>query len=168
MNRPFIIKALIPFLLITSGDVFAQTKIVLGWAEKVKIYPTDTVIHAKLDTGSDYSSLNASDIEEFNKEKQKWVRFTLLNRYGHRVVLEREIKRFAMIKRHGTKNQRRAVIRLGICAGTTYMEEDVNLVDRSKFEYQMLVGRSFLAGVATIDPAVTFTSEPDCKEVPKH
>lgn len=144
----------------------AQGKETFGWAEKIKIFPTSIVIHAKLDTGADYSSLNASQIEQFDREKEKWVRFSLVNRYGQKVTLERPIKRFATIKRHGTKNQKRPVIRLGICAGKTYMEEDVNIVDRTKFEYQMLVGRSFLAGNGVVDPSMTYTSDPDCKEAP--
>lgn len=155
-------------IMFSSLTAVAQTKAVIGWAEKVKIYPTETIVHAKMDTGSDYSSLNASEIEEFVKDKKTWVRFALLNRYGHRVVLERPIKRYAIIKRHGLKSQKRPVIRLGICAAGTYMEEDVNIVDRSKFIYQMLVGRSFMAGNAIIDPSMTYTSEPNCAEVPKH
>ncbi len=146
--------------------VWAQGKETFGWAEKIKIFPTSIVIHAKLDTGADYSSLNASQIEQFERDKEKWVRFSLVNRYGQKVTLERPIKRFATIKSHSSKNQKRPVIRLGICAGKTYMEEDVNIVDRTKFEYQMLVGRSFLAGNGVVDPSMTYTSDPDCKEAP--
>jgi hypothetical protein len=77
-------------------------------------------------------------------------------------MVEKQVRRTALIKRHGGKNQRRAVIRLGICLGSTYMEEDVNLTDRTHFDYQMLVGRSFLAGNAIIDPSLTYTTEPNC------
>ncbi|MDZ4784488.1 MAG: RimK/LysX family protein [bacterium] len=158
-----IVILLLPFL---ASSLFAQGKTTLGWVEKVKIFPGGILINAKLDTGSDYSSLNASDLVEFSKGKKKWVRFTLSNRYGHEVTLEREIKRYAVIKRQ-LKNQKRPVVRLGLCAGTTYIEDEVNIADRSKFEYQMLVGRSFMAGSVIVDPAVTYTSEPNCKEAPK-
>ncbi len=130
--------------------------------EKVRIFPEDIIIHAKLDTGADYSSLNAEDIVEFEKDKSKWVRFTVRNRFGAQVRLERPIKRIARIKQH-LGVQKRQVIRLGVCIGSSYMEEEVNLVNRSKFTAQMLVGRSFLAGMVIVDPSLTYTSEPSCQ-----
>ena len=140
----------------------AEQRPVFGWVEKVLVTPGDLPIHAKLDTGADFSSLSAENVEEFDKDGVPWVRFSIKNRYGKKTKFEKEIKRMAVIKRHNGKNQRRAVIRLGICLGHSYMEEDVNIVDRSRFEYQMLIGRSYLAGLATIDPAVTYTTEPNC------
>jgi hypothetical protein len=167
--------------ILGAVGVEAQDRMHLGWAEKIQISPGGIIMHAKLDTGADYSSLNANHIEEFVKEvenpnyksdneeqlKQKWVRFNVVNRYGQNVTIERPIRRFATIKRHGMKSQKRPVVRLGMCIGKNFMEEDVNLVDRTQFEYQMLVGRSFLAGVATVDPSMTYTTNPDCKESKK-
>ena len=144
----------------------AQEKEVLGWQEKARIFPGELVIHAKLDTGADFSSLDATDIVEFKKDdKQTFVRFTITNRYGKHETLERPLRRIALIKRAEGKTQKRAVVLLGICVGTSYMEEEVNLINRSKFSNQMLIGRSFLAGKAMIDPAVTYTVEPNCQGI---
>lgn len=168
-------------LLFLSAFIFpsfscAEGKLNIGWLEKILIQPGNIYMHAKMDTGADYSSLNATHIEEFIKEvenpkekdaekiKQKWVRFNLNNRYGQKVTVELPVRRVAIIKRHGMKSQRRPVVRLGLCIGKSFMEEDVNLVDRSQFEHQMLIGRSFLAGIATIDPSVTYTAKPECAE----
>jgi hypothetical protein len=175
---PKILKIILIAYAFGIVGVEAQDRLNLGWAEKIQISPGGIVMHAKLDTGADYSSLNANHIEEFVKEvqdpnpksdkesqlKQKWVRFNVVNRYGQNVTIERPIRRFATIKRHGMKSQKRPVVRLGMCIGKNFMEEDVNLVDRTQFEYQMLVGRSFLAGVATVDPSMTYTTNPECKE----
>lgn len=149
------------------AGVSAQEKPLVGWVEKVRISPGGIVVHAKLDTGADYSSLNATDVEAFDKNGREMVRFSIRSRYGETVKIEKEVQRVAVIKRHSTKDQKRKVIRLGICLGATYMEADVNLVDRSKFDYQMLIGRNFLAGNAVVDPAITLTSEPSCKEAVK-
>ncbi len=158
----------------------SQERLSLGWAEKIEISPGGIVMHAKMDTGADYSSLNANHISEFVREregidpkdgqkaKEKWVKFNVVNRYGQNVTLELPIKRYATIKRHGMKSQKRPVVRLGMCIGTNYLEEDVNLVDRTQFEFQMLVGRSFLAGVATIDPSMTYTVNPKCTKEQKN
>ena len=56
---------------------------------------------------------------------------------------------------------------MAICLGSHYMETDVNLVDRSNFDYQMLIGRNFLAGNVLIDPASTYVAEPACQGIPK-
>jgi hypothetical protein len=140
----------------------AQNKQIFGWVEKVRLYPADIVIHAKIDSGADYSSLSASNIEKFERGSSKWVRFTIKNRYGHKAVIEKKIVRTARIKRHNADPVERYVIRLGLCMGETYMEEEVNLADRSQFDYQMLIGRSFLSGNVLIDPSSQFTIEPSC------
>jgi hypothetical protein len=134
---------------------------VLGWVERVVLLPYNFTVHAKLDSGADYSSLGASDVEEFDKDGSKWVSFILRNRYGDEVKIERPIVRTATIKGH-VKNTKRRVVTIGICVSDIFMEEEVNLVDRDKFEYQMLVGRSFLAGRAYIDPASVYLSDPIC------
>ena len=146
----------------------AEEKEVIGWIEKVKIFPANIVVQAKLDTGADYSSLNASNIQEFEKNNRKMIKFEVTNRYGQKATIEREIVRIAMVKKHFGKAQRRPVVRLGICVGSRYMDADVNLVDRTNFENQMLIGRSFMAGNLLLDPAMTFTAEPSCTGATKH
>lgn len=140
----------------------AQSKTTFGWVEKAMIHPGDIILHAKLDSGADNSSLDASSIEEFARDGQKWVRFELTNRYGEHVKIEKEIRRIAIIKRHHGKHQRRKVVRMGVCLGNVYLETDVTIVDRSSFDYQMLLGRTFMAGNVLLDPAVTYTAEPKC------
>jgi hypothetical protein len=51
--------------------------------------------------------------------------------------------------------------------GDFYREAEVNLVDRSGFNYQMLIGRSFLAGNLIVDPSIKYTTKPICKGVPE-
>ncbi len=159
------------FLIVTLGvfadSASAQHKQTLGWVEKVKIAPGDLVLQAKIDTGADHSSLNASHFEEFERNGKRWVRFEISSRYGNSTVLERQIVGYTKIKRQAKPSQKRMVITLGICIGETYMESEVNLVDRTKFDYHMLIGRSYLAGNFIVDPAITYTVSPTCKGAPK-
>jgi hypothetical protein len=146
-----------------SPSIHAEDKEVVGWVEKIKIFPSQLVLQAKLDTGADYSSLSASDIQEFEKNGERWVKFSLKNRYGETKEINEKVRRTALIKRHAGKSpQKRPVIRLAICLGTHYMETDVNLIDRSNFDYQLLIGRDFLAGNVLIDPSSTYMIEPAC------
>jgi hypothetical protein len=154
-------------LILTSCfgmNAFALPKLNVGWVEKVKLVPGNLIIHAKLDTGADSSSIDAQDVEEFTRAGSEWVRFSIVNRYGDKITIENKIHRMALVKRHFGKTQRRKVIRIGICLGETYMQTDVTLINRKNFEYQMLLGRQFLAGNAVVDPAVTYTAEPGCEE----
>lgn len=150
-----------------ADSASAQHKQTLGWVEKVKITPGELVLQAKIDTGADHSSLNASHFEEFERNGKKWVRFEISNRYGKSTVLERQIVGYTKIKRQAKPSQKRMVITLGICIGETYMESEVNLVDRTKFDYHMLIGRSYLAGNFVVDPAITYTISPTCKGAPQ-
>lgn len=142
-------------------------RIKTGWVEKVIISPPRMVIHAKLDTGAATSSLGATDIEEFKKNGESWVRFKITNRYAENLILERRVQRVSIIKRHLGKYQKRQVIRLGICLGDLYMVSEVNLIDRSNFQYQMLIGRNFLAGNIIVDTSATYTLEPRCAKQSK-
>ena len=143
-------------------------KAVVGWVEKVELSPGDVTLNAKLDTGADICSLHASNIVEFERKGDKWVRFNITDRYGKEHVWEREVWRVARIKRHGKKEpQLRNVIRAGVCLGENFMLTDIGLVDRRNFNYQLLLGRSFLASLVVIDPAVSYTVKPNCKQLEK-
>jgi len=66
------------------------------------------------------------------------------------------------IKRHDGDSQLRSVISLTVCLGTHQREVEFSLIDRSEFDYPVLLGRSALAGIAIIDPDEVNLSEPDC------
>jgi hypothetical protein len=90
------------------------------------------------------------------------------NKYGDKLTLEKKVQRVVQIKRHGAELQKRPVILLGICLGYFYKEIEVNLVDRTDFNYPMLIGRSFMAGSIIVDPSAKFTIPPTCTESRPH
>lgn len=150
--------------LLLAATISAGNKQIVGWVEKVRVSPGNLVLEAKMDSGADNSSLGVPDVEEFKRDGEKWVRFELINEIGQKAVIERRLVRTAKIKRHIGPRQQRPVVRLGICVGNYYKEADVNLVDRSRFKYPLLIGRSFMADKLIIDPSVQFTLEPGCGE----
>jgi hypothetical protein len=161
-SYPLLAGLLGALVLVLPGSA-AQKKVV-GWIEKVRIYPGGLTIRAKLDSGAEYSSLHATNLTEFARDGRRWVRFDVDNREGGRVTIERPLLRKATIKRHFHKAQKRPVVKIGVCLGRIYKETEVNLVDRSGFNYRMLIGRKFMAGAVIIDPAVQYTIEPECSE----
>ncbi len=165
MKYPFALLAGLLGTLFLALPAVAAEKTVVGWIEKVRIYPGNFLVHAKLDSGADYSSLDASNLQFFERDGKKWVRFDLAeNHTGNKVTIERPLLRWAPIKRHNEEPQRRPLIKLGVCLGNIYKETEVNLVDRKNYYYRMLIGRKFMEGAVIIDPAAKYTVEPNCQE----
>ena len=136
---------------------------IFGWAEPVILEETNYRLEAKLDTGADTSSLDAIDIRRFRRKGKSWVRFTVEDHdEGDTVRLERPLLRRVRIKRHDGDSQRRSVVSLTVCLGEHRREVEFSLIDRSQFDYPVLLGRSALAGIAVVDPDATNLSEPDC------
>ena len=154
-------------MLFSIEDAVAQEREqqVCGWLERVQVFPGDLVFRAKMDTGAKHSSLNARNIVPFEKNGDPWVRFVVRDRNRKKLTVERPMVRTAEIKLRGKqkRTQERPVIILGLCLGTTYKEVEVNLVDRRHFNYQMLIGRSYLQGDFLVDVVRKFTLTPNCR-----
>ena len=144
----------------------SQEKLVAGWIENVGVYPGNLLIRAKLDTGARHSSLNAKEIKKFERHGETWIQFYVVDRRGKKYHFEQKVHRYAKIKEHGAAPDSRPVILLGICLGSVYKEVEVNLEDRSNFNYPLLIGRSFLKGSIVVDPSAKFTTKPECKGGP--
>ena len=135
---------------------------VVGWVEKVCIQPYELILPAKVDTGAVTCSLHAPDLTEFEKNGEKWVKLTVVDGSGKRTVIEQRIIGMRKIKRHFGQSQDRPVIRLTICVGNIQKTAEVNLVDRTGFEFPLLIGRNFMDGSVIVDPSAKYTIEPSC------
>ena len=147
-------------------DCLSQDKDIVGRIEKVRIYPGDLLIRAKLDTGARNCSLNAPNMTRFSKNGETWVRFKVKNHLDEEITIERKILREAKIKQKNRDTEKRPVIMLGVCLGKKYREVEVNLVDRTLFNYPMLIGRGFMTGHIIVDPELKYTTEPACVGAP--
>jgi hypothetical protein len=164
MQNKFRILVCLLLLWPATGTVWAKQ--VVGWVENVKVYPGGVMIKAKIDSGAKTSSLDCECITPFKRDGKDWLSFAVKNHKGEIVRLEKPVTRVAHIKRHFGKEQVRYVVKLGICLGSVYREAEVTLVDRTGFNYSLLVGRNFLKGEFLIDPSATFVNKPDCKGAP--
>ena len=152
------------FLFLTAQPVSCREKPIVGWLERVSIEGDQLVVHAKIDTGADSCSLHVTDIDTYKKSGKRWIRFSVMNRSGESVFMERKVSRVARIKRKQTESQRRYFVEMGICLGDVYKKVQVNLVDRSGFKFHMLVGRNFLRDSFVVDPSLQYTREPSCRK----
>lgn len=162
----FFQRILILFILFSLGcstsEVNAPKVRNIGWVERVQIYPFNMQLDSKVDTGADTCSVHAEDIESFKKNKTEYVRFKMGNRYGQSKTVERKVLRMTKIKTKDGGVQVRPVVNLGLCLDDYVEYVACNLVDRSNFDYPVLVGRNFLAGHFLVNSSETYKSEPNC------
>ena len=142
-------------------------KVVAGAVEPIAIGASRVIVDAKMDTGADSCSLDARNIESFEKDGVKWVRFEVPARDGRTATLEAPLARTVRIKRGAGSSPPRPVVRLPVCLGNLQREVDVNLVDRERYRQKALVGRNFLAGYVIVDPARKRLTRPDCGPAPR-
>ena len=134
----------------------------VGWVEKAWVGADNIEIRAKIDSGARNSSLHC-DCVKFKKQGAEWVKFTLRNSQGKVTEITKPIVRRATIKRHDGKKQVRDVIMLSVCLGSVRKRVEVNLVNREGLNYQMLIGRSFLADQFLIDTGNKYLNSPHCQ-----
>lgn len=166
MKTLFFLPAFIIINMAFVTQTHSDDKPVVGWIENIKIYPGNLLIRAKLDTGAKNSSLHATQINIFERNGETWVNFYVIDRQRKKFKFEKKVHRYVKIKERGTASAQRPVILLGICLDRIYKEVEVNLEDRRNFNYQMLIGRSFLKGSVLIDASATFTTKPNCEGIP--
>lgn len=111
---------------------------------------------ARIDTGAKTSSLDATNIEQFERlfgdNTETWVRFTIEDSVNKEMVeVESKLVRTAKIKGHGTESERRCIVKLWIQLGKVNKYVEFSLTDRSNFKYPVLVGRNFLNGEFVVD-----------------
>ena len=155
---------LMSLLILVSSPLLARD--VVGWVEHATIFPNNVTLSVKVDTGAKTSSLHCECITPVEHDGSKWVSFSVKGKDGDISRIVKPIERMATVKRHFGEKQERYVVRLGLCMGSTYREEEVTLVDRSGFEYAMLVGRNFLKRDFLVDPEGTYLTPPNCKDAP--
>ncbi len=137
--------------------------IVLGYLENVEVGNLGLSMKAKLDTGADTTSVFARDIELYKRSKRDtWVKFRLIGKDGRTVRYDQNVIRFTRIKTKNGGNIKRPVIHLPLCVGGRSGLAEINLADRSGFNYDVLIGREFLAHRIVVDPSQTYAAETAC------
>ena len=167
MNRsPMLLTILLTSLFFSVGTAKAEKlPAVLGWVEEVAVMSTGLSLQAKIDTGADNSSINASGINYFIREGARWVHFVINNRKGDKIVMERPLVRLAQIKRKEGGYIERPVVNLNLCLAGQKVNTEVNLADRNHFKYLMLVGRSLMTKRFLVDPNRMYITQPTCTTV---
>ncbi|MEZ5892907.1 MAG: RimK/LysX family protein [Parvularculaceae bacterium] len=140
--------------------------VTLGYIENVWVGNLALEMKGKLDTGADTSSVHAYDVDVYKRgTRDNWVRFRLIGKDGRTIRFDQNVIRFAQIKTKTGGTIRRPVIHLPVCVGGKWGKAEVNLADRGDFEYEVLIGREFLASRVLVDSGRTYMADEDCEPV---
>lgn len=134
---------------------------IIGEVEPVIIKAADMTLPARIDTGATTSSLDARDIQTFERDGKKWVRFTVIDRRNKKEKqIEGRLSRMVEITRHGAAPQHRPAVKLKVVLGNVELFREFTLTDRSAFNYPVLIGRNLLQGKFLVDVGRKNTTAP--------
>ncbi|GLZ89559.1 hypothetical protein Pres01_56100 [Metapseudomonas resinovorans] len=139
-----------------------------GWIEEGLLLPEKVSVKIKLDTGALTSSMDAKDLERFEKNGEQWVRFNVEVKDSDTgklvsVPFERRIERNVKVRGAGGA-ERRPVVMMKMCIGNQVYNEQFSLKNRGKMLYPVLIGRRTLENLGAVDVSRTFTMEPNCSK----
>ncbi|MBF8746169.1 ATP-dependent zinc protease [Pseudomonas putida] len=165
-------KSLLVLLSLLALPAVAAEPTLYGRYEYIGLPEIGETLKAKMDTGAYTASLSAKDIELFTRDGEEWVRFRLATKDADDKVYEHKLSRISKIKNRVDEEEegdapelsKRPVVDLELCLGDVKRTVEVNLVDRSHFNYPLLVGAKALREFkAAVNPAKRFTAgKPDC------
>jgi len=165
------VKSFLALLSLLALPVMAAEPTLYGRYEYIGVLEIGETLKAKMDTGALTASLSAKDIELFKRDGDDWVRFRLATKDASNKVYEHKVARISRIKTRSEEDDEevadpthRPVVDLELCLGNVKRTVEVNLTDRSSFNYPLLIGAKALREFgAAINPARRYTADkPDC------
>lgn len=141
---------------------------VIGEIESLTLEKEKVQFKARIDTGAQTSSISAVNIQRYERDGKKWVRFEINDPAKKKTIkMERPLSRIVSIKRHGAPPVDRPVVYLVVSIGSIKCRCEFSLTDRSKYEFPVLIGRNFLSGRAMVDVSRKHLAHPMSQEKSK-
>ncbi len=136
----------------------------IGWREWLSL-PDLKIndIKAKVDTGARTSALHAYFVEEFEKEGEAYVRFSIhpmQKDSTSSVSCESKIVDTRQIKDSGGHEEQRIVIATPVRIAQVEWQVEMTLTNRETMGFRMLLGRTAIAYRYTVDPGRSYLSRP--------
>lgn len=138
-------------------------KAVVGATEKVLLTDLGIILPARMDTGANTSSVDARNIESFERNGEDWVRFDIYDPDLDQLVeLERPRSRKVLITQSNSEEpERRPVIEMRITLGSMTQVAEFTLANRNHLEQPLLIGRNVLRDLMLVDVAKDNVTEPN-------
>lgn len=142
---------------------------IYGYVEKTTLVDNNLTLSAKLDTGAKSASLHAIHVTEIRIKEVPYLRFTVPTKNGDYLFECQYIGKVNIKVRANEANPemqkatpiKRPVVLMNIKLGDKVRAIQVNLTNRKRFLYPLLLGRdAIIAFNGAVNPALTFTVKP--------
>ena len=148
----------------------AHGKVILGEEEWVWLDSIQSFFKARVDTGATTSSLNAIDIQIFERDGKEWARFNLKHASSENrqeaEVIEAPVVRWVKVRQSSSEQaERRPVVEAWVKLGQLHEKAQFTLADRSQMTYPVLLGREFFKDIALVDVGKRFVQGMNEQEI---
>ena len=141
-----------------------REKRVVGWKENAAL-PDLSVknVIAKIDTGANLASIDASDIKIVTRDKIKYVKFKVMKRNNTVRKTSAPLEGYKRIKSSNGDVEKRPYIKTTLLMDGISKKIELTLTDRGPMDYTMLIGRKALGKRWDVNPSVSFLTNSNGK-----
>jgi len=140
-------------------------KRVVGWKENAALPDLNVKnVIAKVDTGANLASIDASDIKIVSRENVKYVKFKVMKRNNTVRKTSAPLEGYKRIKSSNGDVERRPYIKTTLLMDGISKKIELTLTDRGPMEYTMLIGRKALGRRWVVNPSISFSTSTTPKE----
>lgn len=139
-----------------------RQKRVVGWKEHAALPDLKVKdVIAKMDTGANLASIDASEIKYSTKSGIKYVNFKIMKRNNTVRKTSAPLAGFKRIKSSNGEVERRPYIKTTLLVDGISKKIELTLTDRGPMDYTMLIGRKALGRRWVVNPSVSFLTDPN-------
>tara|TARA_B100001996_G_scaffold203436_1_gene155777 strand:+ start:410 stop:853 length:444 start_codon:yes stop_codon:yes gene_type:complete len=139
-----------------------RQKRVVGWKEHAALPDLKVKdVIAKMDTGANLASIDASEIKFSTKSGEKYVNFKVMKRNNTVRKTSAPLAGFKRIKSSNGDVERRPYIKTTLLVDGISKKIELTLTDRGPMDYTMLIGRKALGRRWVVNPSVSFLTKPN-------
>ena len=137
-----------------------REKRVVGWKENAAL-PDLSVknVIAKIDTGANLASIDASDIKIVTRDKIKYVKFKVMKRNNTVRKTSAPLEGYKRIKSSNGDVEKRPYIKTTLLMDGVSKKIELTLTDRGPMDYTMLIGRKALGKRWVVNPSISFLTK---------
>ena len=137
-----------------------RQKRVVGWKEHAALPDLKVKdVIAKMDTGANLASIDASEIKYSTKSGVKFVNFKIMKRNNTVRNTSAPLAGFKRIKSSNGEVERRPYIKTTLLVDGISTKIDLTLTDRGPMDYTMLIGRTALGRRWVVNPSISFLTD---------
>ena len=137
-----------------------REKRVVGWKENAALADLSVKnVIAKIDTGANLASIDASDIKIVTRDKIKYVKFKVMKRNNTVRKTSAPLEGYKRIKSSNGDVEKRPYIKTTLLMDGISKKIELTLTDRGPMDYTMLIGRKALGKRWVVNPSISFLTK---------